>query len=94
MVPLLLSVAFGAAIYLLYEGLTNPRAPSPDRRRLRRRQGQRAHDPAGGPLHSARALRRVAASGGRGVHAPQWVAIVRCRDSRAALGGYKITRRS
>lgn len=36
MTPLLLSVAFGAAIYLLYEGLTNPRPPSPERRRMRR----------------------------------------------------------
>ncbi len=35
MTALLLSVAFGAAIYLLYEGLTNPRPPSSERRRLR-----------------------------------------------------------
>ncbi len=35
MTPLLLSVAFGAAIYLLYEGITNPRAPSPETRRMR-----------------------------------------------------------
>ncbi len=35
MTPLLLSVAFGAAIYLLYEGLTNPRPPSAEPRRMR-----------------------------------------------------------
>lgn len=35
MIPLLLSVAFGVAIYLLYEGLTNPRIPTVETRRLR-----------------------------------------------------------
>ena len=35
MVPLLLSVTLGAGIYLLYEGLTNPRPPAPTGRRLR-----------------------------------------------------------
>jgi tight adherence protein B len=35
MITLLLSVAFGAAVYLLYEGLTNPRPPAADARRLR-----------------------------------------------------------
>ena len=35
MVPLLLSVAFGAGVYLLYEGLTNPRPPSLKKRRPR-----------------------------------------------------------
>ena len=35
MTPLLLSVAFGAAIYLLYEGLTNPRPPSAEPGRMR-----------------------------------------------------------
>ena len=35
MTPLLLSVAFGAAIYLLYEGITNPRPPSPEAKRMR-----------------------------------------------------------
>lgn len=35
MTPLLLSVAFGAAIYLLYEGLTNARPPSTEPRRMR-----------------------------------------------------------
>ena len=34
MVPLLLSVAFGAGVYLVYEGLTNPRPPSSGRREL------------------------------------------------------------
>lgn len=35
MVPLLLSVTLGAGIYLLYEGLTNPRPSAPTGRRLR-----------------------------------------------------------
>jgi len=35
MIPLLLSVVFGVAIYLLYEGLTNPRPPAEEPRRLR-----------------------------------------------------------
>lgn len=35
MIPLLLSTGFGAAIYLLYEGLTNPRPPSQSKRRRR-----------------------------------------------------------
>ena len=35
MIPLLLSVVFGVAIYLLYEGLTNPRPPAGKTRRLR-----------------------------------------------------------
>ncbi len=35
MIPLLLSIAFGSAIYLLYEGLTNPRPPSSEKWRLR-----------------------------------------------------------
>lgn len=35
MIPLLLSLAFGAGIYLVYEGLTNPRPPSAESRRLR-----------------------------------------------------------
>ncbi len=35
MTALLLSVAFGAAIYLLYEGITNPRPASSEGRRLR-----------------------------------------------------------
>lgn len=36
MIPLVLSVTFGAAIYLLYEGLTNPHPAAPERRRFRR----------------------------------------------------------
>lgn len=32
MIPVLLSVAFGAGVFLLYEGLTNPRPPAPARR--------------------------------------------------------------
>lgn len=36
MIPLLLSVTFGSAIYLLYEGLTNPRRVSSEKRRFRR----------------------------------------------------------
>src|SRR5947209_5170522 len=36
MVPLLLSVGFGSSIYLLYEGLTNPRPPQEQNRRFRR----------------------------------------------------------
>lgn len=36
MIPLLLSLAFGAGIYLVYEGLTNPRPPAAATRRLRR----------------------------------------------------------
>lgn len=32
MIPLLLSVTFGAGVYLLYEGLTNPRQPTAQRR--------------------------------------------------------------
>ena len=35
MTPLLLSVAFGAGIYLIYEGLTNPRPPEREGRRWR-----------------------------------------------------------
>jgi tight adherence protein B len=35
MIPLLLSVAFGAGVYLLYEGLTNPRPAAAEGRRLR-----------------------------------------------------------
>lgn len=35
MVPLLVSVAFGLGIYLLYEGLTGPRRPAATRNRLR-----------------------------------------------------------
>lgn len=35
MIALLLSVAFGAGFYLLYEGLTNPRPPAVEKRRLR-----------------------------------------------------------
>lgn len=35
MIPLLLSVVFGVAVYLLYEGLTNPRPPTGRTRRLR-----------------------------------------------------------
>lgn len=34
MIPLLLSIVFGVAIYLLYEGLTNPRRPTGRTRRL------------------------------------------------------------
>ena len=36
MIPLLLSVAFGGGIYLLYDGLTRRRSPARERRRLRR----------------------------------------------------------
>jgi len=36
MLPLLLSVAFGAGIYLLYDGLTDPRPPRVEPRRFRR----------------------------------------------------------
>jgi tight adherence protein B len=36
MIPLVLSVAFGAGIYLLYEGLTDPRPPGARPTRLRR----------------------------------------------------------
>lgn len=35
MIPFLLSVLFGAGIYLIYEGLTNPRPPEPEVRRWR-----------------------------------------------------------
>ncbi|MBI4496652.1 MAG: type II secretion system F family protein [Chloroflexi bacterium] len=35
MIPLLLSLAFGAGIYLIYEGLTDPRLPATQPRRLR-----------------------------------------------------------
>lgn len=35
MLPLLLSSAFGAAIYLIYEGLTNPRRPAAEKKRWR-----------------------------------------------------------
>jgi tight adherence protein B len=35
-IPLVLSVTFGAAIYLLYDGLTNPRPATSERRRFRR----------------------------------------------------------
>ena len=35
MVPLLLSLTFGAAIALIYEGLTNPRRPAPEASRWR-----------------------------------------------------------
>ena len=35
MIPVLLSVGFGAAVYLLYEGLTNPRPARGDASRLR-----------------------------------------------------------
>ncbi len=35
MIPLLLSVVFGVAIYLLYEGLTDPRRATDEARRLR-----------------------------------------------------------
>lgn len=35
MIPLLLSVVFSVAVYLLYEGLTNPRPPAGKTRRLR-----------------------------------------------------------
>ena len=36
MIPLLLSVTFGSAIYLLYEGLTNPSRAASEKRRFRR----------------------------------------------------------
>lgn len=35
MIPLLLSIAFGAGVYLVYEGLTNPRVPAEEARPLR-----------------------------------------------------------
>jgi tight adherence protein B len=34
-IPLFLSIAFGAGVYLLYEGLTDPRVPTEGARRLR-----------------------------------------------------------
>lgn len=36
MIPLVLSIAFGAGVYLLHEGLTNPRPPGTRSKRIRR----------------------------------------------------------